>query len=174
MLRGLRGKIGLAAMIVLLVLAAPAAAGTDDLGTVGGIDYRARSNPSPLPAPGASVGPDAECLEGDRLVGGGVAIGGDSPESVINRSSGGDQDFASPQSWATIWANLSGAPKSATVTSACMDRDVKRVRKTKPVQGGTAKGLKASCPPGTHVASGGGFIEGGQSHQLPELLLPDR
>jgi hypothetical protein len=161
LVREMAGATALA-IITLGAAANPALAGTDDLGSVAGIDYRARSNTSPIAAPGVSLGPDAECVEGDKLVGGGVAIGGDFSESLINRSSPGDQSLSSPQAWVAIWANVAGGPKSATVTVACMDRDVKRTKRTKQVEGGTSKALKASCPAGTHVASGGGFILGSE------------
>src|SRR4051812_37425297 len=117
------------ALVLAVIAALPAAhagAGTVDLGLAGGIDYRAGENGSPIAADGLSIGPDAECGMGDQLVGGGVEIGGDFIESVIYRSSSGDNSLANPQSWVAVWKNLMGGNKSATVTAACMDRDVKR------------------------------------------------
>jgi hypothetical protein len=150
-----------AALIAFAALpAAPAAAGTDDLGSAGGIHYRARSAP-PIASGGVSIGPDAECSPGDQLVGGGVAIGGDFAESLISRSSSGDMSLSSPQSWVAIWSNVAGGPKSATVSAACMDRHVVRVRKTKQVAGGRTRRLNAFCPAGTSASSGGGFIGSG-------------
>jgi hypothetical protein len=157
-----RGRTGRAVALVVcglvLDLAGQAVAGTDDLGSVGGIDYRARSNSSPIMAGGVSVGPDAECLGADRPAGGGIAIGGD--EALINRSSTGGASLASAQSWVAVWTNLAGASKTATVIAECVDKRVVRVRETRNVDGGKARKIEAACPRGTHVSGGGGLIEG--------------
>src|SRR3954453_22718463 len=99
--------------------AAPAFAGETDLGSAGGIDYRQATSSVPTAANGTSIGPDAQCGMGDQLVGGGVEIGGDFIESVIYRSSSGDNSLSSPRGWVTEWKNLMGSPKTATVTAAC-------------------------------------------------------
>lgn len=140
------------------ILAETAFAGTIDLGTVGGVNYSGNSSSAPIVPNGVEIGPDAECASGTRLVGGGVEIGGDFAESQFTRSAPGDESLASGQSWVTVWANLAGSGKTASVTAACMDREVRRVRETKTVEAGGAAAVKVSCPAGTQV-SGGGFIE---------------
>lgn len=145
--------------LALAILAETAFAGTIDLGTVGGVNYSGNSSSAPIVPNGVEIGPDAECASGTRLVGGGVEIGGDFAESQFTRSAPGDESLASGQSWVTVWANLAGSGKTASVTAACMDREVRRVRETKTVEAGGAAAVKVSCPAGTQVSGGGGFIE---------------
>ncbi|MEO8091572.1 MAG: hypothetical protein ABI726_02535 [bacterium] len=153
--------------LALAILAETAFAGTIDLGTVGGVNYSGNSSSAPIVPNGVEIGPDAECASGTRLVGGGVEIGGDFAESQFTRSAPGDESLASGQSWVTVWANLAGSGKTASVTAACMDREVRRQFLIPP---GVTITTDAGCPTGAHVVGGGVRLGGAASEAHPVAM----
>jgi hypothetical protein len=163
--RGAKGRASIiAGGVTLLVLTAAASPAAADInaGTVGGLTYIFDQS-APFTGPNGDHA-DAACPPGTRVVGGGAEIGGPLAFNHLNTSfpfDGADGDRRPDDIWiAHAWL---GVPFSDTVVAiaVCWQGKARYRTSSGMVQPGTARTLRATCLPGTHVSGGGVFVTGG-------------
>ena len=145
----------------------------NNLGTVDGLTYIQDS--MPLSAAPAEVEVTADCLPGSRLIGGGVTPSS-SPfsEAWINTSlpvDGSDAGSA-PDGRSGRMANLAGGAKTVSAYAICSAGNVRSRSARVRVDPSDSGAVKAKCPEGTRVASGGAGLNGAASDSHLDSSYP--
>jgi len=165
-------RLAATACIAGATCATPALA-DDNLGTVDGLTYIQDSMAVGAAPSEAEV--TADCLPGSRLIGGG-ATPSSSPfsETWINTSlpvDGADAGSA-PDGRRGRIANLAGGSKDVSAHAICTAGDVRSRSATVRVDPSDSGAVKAKCPDGTRVASGGAGLNGAASDSHLDSSYP--
>jgi hypothetical protein len=152
--------VGTLILFVLTVAGSPASADVNR-GTAGGLTYIYDQTQFAGPN-GANA--DAACPPGTHVVGGGGEIGGPVHTNHLNTTfpfDGADADPRPDDLWiAHAWVG-SPFPDVVDVIAVCRQGKARYRSGAGNVQPGTARTLRATCPPDTHVSGGGVFVDGG-------------
>ena len=165
--------IGLATLIGIGLLAAPAAAETD-LGTENGLTYVTDTTPT---APGNSTAPDAVCPPDKHLVGGGgdAVTGFAASGGLINslQPRDGDDADSRPDDYVIAYSYNTTATTSTTqVWAVCTTGRVIYRSKAVTMRVNRAKTAKATCPEGSQVVGGGNYITGPNNEAQIQVMRP--
>jgi hypothetical protein len=165
-------RLSATAFIAAGVIATPALA-DENLGAVGGLTYMRDS--TAMGAAPAEAEVTADCLPGTRLNGGGVTPPS-SPfsESWVNTSlpvDGADAGSA-PDGRSGRIANLAGGAKSIAAYAICTAGSVRSRSARTRIDASDSGSVKAKCPAGTRVASGGAGLDGAASKSYLNSSYP--
>jgi len=146
----------------LSLLAAAGAIG----GTVGGLEYVRKSENN---GPGQQDIIAKQCPKGKRVLGGGVFGSGGYDKQQINSTRPLDADDLNglhEDGWEAYMDNQTSSPLAVKVHAICSKARPTYVETAQiQIASGTATTGLASCPPDTHVASGGFYAAGGIDQQ---------
>ena len=159
---GAKGCLAVAVAGVAAVLPATTAADFDQ-GTANGITYINDQTPTPV-GPGQPAAVSAECPPATHLIGA-AADALDTVSAGILSSLRADDSQADsnavPDDGATVFThNTTGAGSGSSVWAFCAGGKVHYPTRTTTLELGDTRAIKATCPVGTKVLSGGVYLDG--------------
>lgn len=162
-----------AAACIAFGLNAAWALADSDLGTVDDLTYIQDTTAiGAAPAEGTAT---ADCLPGTRLIGGGVTPpSGAFSDSWINTTIpvDGPDAGSGPDGRKGRIANLAGGAKSVSAYAICTANQVRSRSARTRVDPSDSGSVKAKCPAGTRVASGGAGLNGAASDSHLDSSYP--
>ena len=147
---------GIAALLIAVLLGAPAAAragdASDDLGNAGGMNYRANIAEDFV---GSGYNSFVNCLEGDRPISGGVDLGNSATASRMGGTYPVDEDGFI---WRSAGYNLVGGMMDLSFFGICRESDPSMMKfrsATKSFNPDKKRTVRVACPDGFRAIGGG-------------------